>query len=164
MRSYNIVLISSSSLRDGIDAFLAELRRANASEHTVRNYESDLTQFLEYLTPPDADPPPVDAIDTLLIREWLGSLYQQRLATVSMRRKLAAVRSLFKFMQREGAIEINVARLVRTPKAPKTIPSVMTAEQTNTLIDEVAAKDLDRPPPPPDLAIFDICYWCGLRF
>ncbi len=157
------VLISSSSLRDGIDVFLAELRRANASEHTVRNYESDLTQFLEYLTPPDADPPPLDAIDTLIIREWLGSLYQQRLAAVSMRRKLAAVRSLFKFMQREGAIEINVARLVRTPKAPKTIPSVMTAEQTNTLIDEVAAKDLDRPFPARDLAIFEMLYGCGLR-
>jgi integrase/recombinase XerC len=153
----------SSSLRDGIDAFLAELRRANASEHTVRNYESDLTQFLEYLTPPDADPPVVSEIDTLVIREWLGSLYQQRLATVSMRRKLAAVRSLFKFLQREGAIEVNVARLVRTPKAPKTIPSVMTAEQTNTLIDEVASKDLDRPFPARDLAIFEMLYGCGVR-
>src|SRR5260370_37986870 len=112
----------SSSLRDGIDVFRAELRRANASEHTVRNYESDLTQFLEYLTPPDADPPPLDAIDTLIIREWLGSLYQQRLAAVSMRRKLAAVRSLVKFMQRQGGVEVNVARLVLTPNAPKIIP------------------------------------------
>jgi integrase/recombinase XerC len=80
-----------------------------------------------------------------------------------MRRKLAAVRSLFKFMQREGVIEINAARLVRTPKAPKTLPSVMTAEQTNTLIDEVAAKDLDRPFPARDLAIFEMLYGCGLR-
>jgi len=80
-----------------------------------------------------------------------------------MRRKLAAVRSLFKFMQREGVIEVNVARLVRTPKAPKTIPSVMTAEQTNTLIDEVASKDLDRPFPARDLAIFEMLYGCGLR-
>ena len=146
-----------------IDAFLAELRRANASEHTVRNYESDLMQFLEYLTPPGADPPPVEKIDTLVIREWLGSLYRQRLAATSMRRKLAAVRSLFKFMQREGTIEVNVARLVRTPKAPKTIPTVMTAEQTNTLIDEVATKDLDRPFPARDLTIFEMLYGCGLR-
>ncbi len=146
-----------------IAAFLAELRRANASEHTVRNYESDLEQFQAYLTPPDANPPAVGEIDSLIIREWLGNLYRQRLTAVSIRRKLAAVRSLFKFMQREGAVAVNVARLVRTPKAPKTVPAVQTAEQTNTLIDQVAATDLDRPFPARDLAIFELLYGCGLR-
>ena len=67
-------------LRENIQTFLAELRRVNASEHTIRNYESDLEQFLAYLTPPDAEPPPVTDIDTLLIREWLGSLYEQKLS------------------------------------------------------------------------------------
>jgi len=150
-------------LRGNIDAYLAELRRANASEHTVRNYESDLNQFLAYVTPPDAEPPPVTQIDKLLIREWMGSLYQQRLTALSIRRKVAAVRSLFKFLQREGLISVNVARLVRMPKIPKTVPAVMTAEQTNNLIDEIAAKDLDRPFPARDLAIFEILYGCGLR-
>jgi len=150
-------------LRQNIEAFLAELRRVNASEHTVRNYESDLEQFLAYLTPPDADPPPVNEIDALLIREWLGNLYQQRLTVVSTRRKLAAVRSLFKFLQREGVISVNVARLVRTPKAPKTVPAVQTEEQTNTLIDQVATQDLDQPFPARDLAIFELLYGCGLR-
>ena len=150
-------------LREHIDAFLQDLRRSNASEHTVRNYESDLEQFLAYLTPPHAAPPAVDEIDVLLIREWLGKLYLQRLTAVSIRRKLAAVRSLFRFLQREGVVAINVARLVRTPKAPKTVPLVMTAEQTNTLIDDVATKDLDRPFPARDLAIFELLYGCGLR-
>jgi len=150
-------------LRDNIEAFLSELRRVNASEHTVRNYESDLEQFLAYLTPPDADPPPMNEIDALLIREWLGNLYQQRLTVVSTRRKLAAVRSLFKFMQREGVISVNAARLVRTPKAPKTVPAVQTEEQTNTLIDQVATQDLDQPFPARDLAIFELLYGCGLR-
>jgi len=150
-------------LRQNIEAFLAELRRVNASEHTVRNYESDLEQFLAYLTPPDADPPPMNEIDALLIREWLGNLYQQRLTVVSTRRKLAAVRSLFKFMQREGVISVNAARLVRTPKAPKTVPAVQTEEQTNTLIDQVATQDLDQPFPARDLAIFELLYGCGLR-
>ena len=150
-------------LRENIQAFLAELRRVNASGHTVRNYESDLEQFLAYLTPPDAEPPPVSEIDTLLIREWLGSLYRQRLTAVSIRRKLAAVRSLFRFMQREGVIAVNVARLVRTPKAPKTMPAVQTTEQTNTLIDQVAINDLERPFPARDLAIFEMLYGCGLR-
>jgi integrase/recombinase XerC len=152
-----------ATLRENIDAFLGELRRANASGHTIRNYESDLEQFLAYLTPPDADAPLAAEIDPLLIREWLGSLYQQRLTAVTIRRKLAAVRSLFKFLQREGVLEVNAARLVRTPKAPKTAPAVQTAEQTNTLIDQVAAADLDRPFPARDLAIFELLYGCGLR-
>lgn len=150
-------------LRDDIDAFLAELRRGNASEHTVRNYASDLEQFLGYLSRAGLQPPPASEIDRLLLREWLGDLYQQRLTAVSIRRKLAAVRSLFKFLQREGAIQVNAARLVRTPKAPKTVPSVPTAEQTNALIDGVASAEMDRPFPARDLAIFELLYGCGLR-
>ncbi len=146
-----------------IEAYLGELRRANASEHTVRNYESDLKQFLAYLTPPDGAPPEASDIDAFLIREWLGGLYRRRLTAVTLRRKLASVRSLFKFMQREGAIAINAAKLVRTPKAPRTVPSVLTAERTNTLIDGVATRDLERPFPSRDLAIFEMLYGCGLR-
>jgi integrase/recombinase XerC len=73
------------------------------------------------------------------------------------------VRGLFRFLLREGAIPVNVARLIRTPKAPKTLPSVMTAEQTNALIDGVAADKLERPHPARDRAIFELLYGCGLR-
>ncbi len=150
-------------MQRAVSDFLAELRRANASEHTVRNYESDLSQFLEYLQPPGAELPAPSAIDVFIVREWMGSLYRQRLAAVSIRRKIAAVRSLFKFLQRQGVVTINVARLVRIPKAPQTVPAVMTAEQTNGLIDGVASEELDRPFPARDLAIFEILYGCGLR-
>jgi len=78
-----------------IAQFLDELRRQNASEHTLRNYASDLGQFLKYFTivdKPDTAPT-VEQIDSPAIREWLGHLYQQRLTAVTMRRKLAAVRS-----------------------------------------------------------------------
>jgi integrase/recombinase XerC len=107
----------------------------------------------------------VEDINALAIREWLGHLYEQRLTAVSMRRKLAAVRSLFKFLLREGVVETNVARLVRTPKAPKSLPFVMTAEQTNGLVDGVApaADKFERPYPARDLAIFELLYGCGLR-
>jgi len=147
-----------------IDRFLDELRRENASAHTVRNYASDLQQFLDYFTI-DNTTPSVEQIDTLAIREWLGHLFEQRLTAVSMRRKLAAVRSLFKYLTREGAIVNNPARRVRTPKAPKSLPVVMTAEQTNTLVDAIpgTADDLDRPFPARDLAIFELLYGCGLR-
>ena len=148
-----------------IQSFLSELRRQNASAHTVRNYASDLEQFLAYFTLPGKKKPSVEDLDTFAIREWLGHLYEQRLAAVSMRRKLAAVRSFLKFQLREGFIDKNVARLVRTPKAPKTLPEVMTAERTNALVDGVstAAEKFERPYPARDLAIFELLYGCGLR-
>ena len=151
-------------LASHISLFLDELRRQNASEHTVRNYASDLDQFLDYFAMTD-ESLTVEQIDALAIREWLGHLYEQRLTAVSMRRKLAAVRSLFKFLLREGVVETNAARMVRTPKAPKTLPAVMTAEQTNTLVDGVAgaADKFERPYPARDLAIFELLYGCGLR-
>jgi len=148
-----------------IELFLDELRRQNASEHTVRNYASDLDQFLAYFSISGKTKPTVEQIDALAIREWLGHLYEERLTAVSMRRKLAAVRSFFKFLLREGFVEKNVARMVRTPKMPKTLPEVMTAEQTNTLVDGIAgaADQFDRPYPARDLAIFELLYGCGLR-
>jgi integrase/recombinase XerC len=152
-----------------IQRFLEELRRANVSAHTLRNYASDLEQFLRYFTVKGERGaglrPAVEIIDGLAIREWLGDLYQQRLTAVSMRRKLAAVRSFFKFLVREGVVETNVARLVRTPKAPKSLPRVMTAEQTNILVDGVtnAAGKFEQPHPERDLAIFELLYGCGLR-
>ncbi len=109
------------------------------------------------------EPPEPRAIDLLLLREWMVSLYNQSLSAVSIRRKLAAVRGLFRFMQRDGVVEVNVARLARTPKAPIKLPEVMTAEQANNLIDGVAANQLDRPHPARDRAIFELLYGCGVR-
>ncbi|HTB20781.1 MAG TPA: site-specific integrase, partial [Bryobacteraceae bacterium] len=80
--------------------FLDELRRQNASEHTVRNYASDLDQFLLYFSIAGQPKPMLEQVDALAIREWLGHLYEQQLTAVSMRRKLAAVRSFFKFLLR----------------------------------------------------------------
>jgi integrase/recombinase XerC len=93
----------------------------------------------------------------------MAHLYDLNLYTVSIRRKLAAVRSLLRFLLREGVVEKNVARLVRTPKAPKTLPRVPTEEQTNALLDAVAAGKIERPFPKRDVAIFELLYGCGLR-
>ena len=152
-----------SELETQIGKYLAELARTSASEHSIRAYESDLAQFLEYLSPPDLPPPAPRAIDLLILREWLASLYRENLTAVTIRRKLAAVRSFFRFLLREGVVEMNVAKLVRTPKAPKKLPEVMTAEQVNTLLDGVAAGKMERPSPARDRAIFEVLYGCGIR-
>ena len=104
-----------SELTDAVDRYLDSLRQANASPHTLRNYSSDLSQFAEYFSPPGADPQAPSRIDSLQLREWLSSLYQRGLDPISIRRKLAAVRSLFKFLLREGNVATNAAKLVRTP-------------------------------------------------
>ena len=152
-----------SELGDGIRGYLGELRRQNASSHTVRNYASDLAQFLEYFSPPGTDPPSPTTMDAPALREWLTSMYDRRLDPISIRRKLAAVRSFFQFLLREGAVEVNVARRLRTPKAPKRVPAVPTAEQANALVDGVALDRFERPHPERDLALFELLYGCGLR-
>ena len=152
-----------SELETQIQRFLEELARRNVSAHTLRAYGADLRHFLAYFTPPDGPPPPPLEFEVLHIREWMAQLYEQKLEAVSIRRKLSAVRMFFRFLVRQGAARTNPARLVRTPKAPLRIPRVQTPEQTNTLIDQIAAGKLERPHPERDRAIFELLYGCGLR-
>lgn len=151
----------ASDLANHIGEYLKELARRGASEHTIRNYRIDLEEFAGYLN--QAEPVQVAAIDLFVLREWLGHLYDLNLEAVTIRRKLAAVRSLFKFLLAEGILGRNPARLLRTPKAPKTLPRVPTPEQTNHLVDAVAKNQLERPFPERDLLIFELLYGCGLR-
>jgi integrase/recombinase XerC len=153
----------ASALATAIGRYLADLRLQNASPHTLRSYASDLEQFSGYFSPPGQHPPAPAEFTVLQIREWLGDLYHRRLSPVSVRRKLAAVRSLFQFLAKQGSVPSNIARLVKTPKAPQRLPSVPTAEQTNELINAVAADRLERPFPERDRLIFELLYGCGLR-
>lgn len=145
-------------LTEQIDRYVQDLVRGGSSPHTVEAYAGDLRQFAEFVGAGE-----LTSVDLLLMRSWLAGLYEQPLSTVSIRRKLAAVRGLFRFLMREGVVTINVARLVRTPKVPKKLPEVMTAEQVNTLLDGVAADKLERPFPARDRAMFEMLYGCGLR-
>jgi integrase/recombinase XerC len=152
-----------SELELQIGRFLEELKRNNASAHTIKAYESDLRQFLDYFSPPGMTPPGPAEFDVLKIREWLASLYDHKLTAVSVRRKLAAARVFFRFLVREGLAPMNTPRLLRTPRAPKKLPDVMTTEQANALLDGVAAGKVERPHPARDLAILELLYGCGLR-
>ncbi len=152
-----------SELASQIGRFVEELQRNNVSPHTLSAYASDLAQFLEYFSPPGAEPPAPREFEVWKIREWLGDLYQKKLTAVSMRRKLSALRAFFRYLAREGAIELNPARLVRMPKAPLRLPQVLTEEQVNGLLDGVIAGKLERRHPARDVAIFEFLYGCGLR-
>jgi integrase/recombinase XerC len=146
-----------------IGRYLDTLRLENASAHTLRNYEADLRQFHDYFARGGAEPPAPAAFDQLMFREWLADLFAQELSRSTIRRKLSAVRGLFEHLMREGVVAVNHARLLATPKLPKKLPEVPTEEQTNTLIDAVAERKLERPFPKRDLALFEVLYGCGLR-
>lgn len=152
-----------SGLRKAADEYLETLRRENASVHTLRNYESDLTEFEAYFTRPELEPPEPGDFDQWQLREWLGYLHSRKLTKATIRRKLAAVRGLFDHLLRTGRIEVNRAKLLTTPKKSETLPEVPTEQQANELIDGVALGKLERPFPERDLAIFEMLYGCGLR-
>lgn len=152
---------SASELESCVAGFLTALARQDASPHTRRAYAADLRQFAAFAAAKTADGQPL-RLDVLLVREWLAELYRRKLRPVTLRRKLAALRSFFQFLLKEGLIQVNPARLTATPKTPKTLPRVMTAEQTNRLLDALASLP-DRPALVRDTAILELLYGCGLR-
>lgn len=109
----------------------------NSSPHTVLNYRKDLEQFLAYLSPPAARPPALTGVTHSLIREFVAHLHDHGLAKSSIARKLAALRSFFKYCVREGRLKESPARLVPTPKLPKRIPSVLSAEEMNGFLNQL---------------------------
>jgi integrase/recombinase XerC len=153
-----------ATIRESTAKYLAELTRRGVSRHTLRNYGSDLEQFAAYFEPPGEIAPDVATLDLALMREWLSGLYDEGLNTVSVRRKLAAVRAMFKFLLQEGLIQTNVASRLRTPKTRQRLPQVMSAEKTNNLLDAVeAGKTVEKPSKERDIAFLELLYGCGIR-
>jgi integrase/recombinase XerC len=126
----------------------------NSSPHTVLNYRKDLEQFVAYLSPPGARPPGLTGVTHSIIREFVAHLHDHGLKKSSIARKLAALRSFFKYCVREGHLKENPARLVPTPKLPKRIPSVLSAEELNDFLNQLGGSEqADRATSPKGLAL-----------
>lgn len=126
-------------MTSSIAKFLEYLRTVrNASPHTITNYAKDLEQFHAFLTPPGTSTPPLAGINHQIIREYIAHLHSTGLEKSSIARKLAALRSFFKYCVREGVLKENPARLVPTPKLPKRVPSVLSAEEMSGFLDQLA--------------------------
>lgn len=136
--------------------FLRHLRERNASPHTIKAYTGDLGNFAAY-----AASRGWKSIDHIAIRGFLSQLYEKGLGKTSVARSLAAVRSLYKWLAREGLVEQNPAKLVATPKLAKKLPRVPTIEEMNSVLDgkmpETAAF------PERDLLMLELLYGCGIR-
>src|SRR5271157_5270991 len=125
---------------DLIDRFVQYLQyERNASPHTLRNYRSDLEQFRDFLK--DGDPSvavDVHSVNALRIRGYLAFLFTKEKKKTSIARKLASIRAFFKFLSREHLLSHNPSSTVSTPKLDKTLPRIMTEEEINTFLDQVA--------------------------
>ncbi len=136
--------------------FLRHLGECNASPHTIKAYRRDLSLFAIY-----AGSREWKHIDHIAVRGFLSQLYSNGLEKTSVARALAAVRSLYRWLAREGVVEQNPAKLVATPRLPKKLPRVPTIEEMNSVIDgtmpEVAAF------PERDRLMLELLYGCGIR-
>src|SRR5262245_23721074 len=125
-------------MKQAIHKYLEYLRSVrNSSPHTILNYGKDLEQLVVYLSPPGLATPAVADITHQVIREYVGHLHSKKLEKSSIARKLASLRSFFKYCVREGMLKENPARLVPTPKLPKRIPSVLSAEEMNGFLNQL---------------------------
>ena len=144
--------------------FLEHLRlNENASAHTVRAYESDLSQFVAF-TATEAGRKRVDLapadLTHLSIRAFLGDLQKRGITRASAARKLAAIRTFARYLRREGLIEADPSSLVGTPKREQRLPAHLgEAEMTRLLEMPDAAQPLGRR----DRAILELFYASGLR-
>jgi integrase/recombinase XerC len=145
-----------------VDEFLAMLaHERNASPHTVRAYERELHNFADYLEKIYGAKLVLRRIEHQQIRAYLGELYGHGLSKASVARALAAIRSWFKWLARQGIVEQSPAALVSTPKLPKHLPRVPTIEEMNRVVEN--ADDEAAAWPERDRVIFELLYGCGIR-
>jgi integrase/recombinase XerC len=172
-------------MKDIIEKFIGYLRyERNASPETVDDYGRDVRLFQEFLTPPGAPTLPLAEVDHRVIREFMSWLYDRKLQKVTVARKLSALRTFFKFCVREKYVRMNPAALVSTPKLPKLVPRVQTAEEINNFLDGLPGGAAARKAPTRrrngknkspkanataelmprrDRAMLELLYACGLR-
>lgn len=127
----------------------------NSSEHTIINYSVDLKSFGLFLG--GAEP---GDIDHLMLRRYLADMKAKNYAKRTIARKLASLRTFFKFLYREGLIKSNPVASVITPKLDKKLPMVLDVEQVLRLINAPSQDTLDGLR---DRSIFEALYSTGIR-
>lgn len=131
------------------------------SDHTLRNYASDLGQFREYLLKIEwREDFPVEQIDRLTIREWMAELHSANKKKTSIARKLASLRTFFQFLVREGKLESNPAKLVATPRIERKLPNHLSMEDAVRFIE---TPDINTDLGSRDRAIIEFLYATGIR-
>ena len=152
------------NLKEHLKAFLAFLAlNRNVSEHTVRAYDSDLTQFLTYAAAAsgrkriDLQP---DDLDYQALRGFLGDLHARGNSRSSAARKVSAVRTFARYLRREGVLDGDPGALVGSPKREQKIPHHLGVNEMDRLLE---TPDTTNPLGRRDRAILELFYASGLR-
>jgi integrase/recombinase XerC len=132
----------------------------NASELTIKSYREDLTSLSEYLS--DAlggtvRPAQITPID---LRGYVAALHEAGYAKTSVARRLASLRSFFRFSQREGIVDSNPAKPLRNPRPDRALPHFLSIDEIGRLLHAPA---VDMPMGLRDRAILETMYSAGLR-
>ncbi len=142
-------------MRRHIESFLRYLDiQKGVSAHTLRAYRKDLEEFVEFVK---EGPSEIELID---VRAFVAQQIKNGLSKTTAGRRLAAVRSFLKYLNREGYIEANPAKLVSTPKAQKLLPKFLTVDEAFALIEQPAGIGFMKAR---DRAILELLYSSGLR-
>lgn len=151
-------------MKKAIEKYLRYLKiERNASKHTITSYRTDLTQFITFCAihfNTSEDNVDITEIERLTIRLWLGDLSERGLAKSSIARKVAAVRSLFKYCFKRGIVEQNPAHLLIVPKKDKPLPKTATPEDLSRMM-ELATGDSAESAQ--NRAILELLYGTGIR-
>jgi integrase/recombinase XerC len=151
-------------VREHLKAFLEHLRlNENASAHTVRAYDSDLSQYVTFLASHvnrrRSDLTAAD-LDHLNARAFLSDLNRRGNSKATAARKLSAIRAFGRYLRREGILEGDPAALIGTPKREQRIPAHLAVDEMSKLLDQ---PDTSAPLGRRDKAILELFYASGLR-
>ena len=146
---------------EAIETFVEYLHvERNASQLTLKSYQEDLSALVAHLEEVEGCCPRISEINTLDLRGFVADLQQSGYAKTTIARRLACLRSFFRFAVREGWIESNVAKPLRNPRSGRRLPHFLTADEIGRLLEAPSASTYlglrDR-------AILETMYSAGLR-
>ena len=153
-------------MREPLRAFLRHLEvEKHASPHTLRAYRRDLDDWVRFMAPPGRgavarDERLVLDATTRDVRGWLAALHARGIDPVSIARKLAAVRSFYRFLARRGAVRRNPGRDVRAPRPAQKLVTFLPTEEANAVVD---ARGLGGDAHDRDVVVLELLYATGLR-
>jgi integrase/recombinase XerC len=149
-------------MHNAITRFVQYLRvERNASHYTLKSYSEDLAALVEYLVEACGGKAPLPGEITVLdLRGYVAAMHQAGYAKTTIARRLASLRSFFRFGQREGWTKSNPAKPLRNPRKGRTLPHFLSAEDIGRLLESPGAGD---PMGLRDRAILETVYSAGLR-
>jgi tyrosine recombinase XerC len=143
--------------RKALTSFDQSLKAHGLAESTRRAYGFDLEDFASWAERQDCPP---DRVRYRLLRRYTAQLSEQGLSPTTIARKLAAIRTFYRYMVEREELSANPADLVSSPKRPRRLPRSLKREEVAELLDRIpAGGPLDLR----DRAMFELAYSCGLR-